>query len=52
MLIKAYGMFWNPEIMDWGSPGAGKGGKLIGTVKFEDGTKKEIDFWKANPNFS
>lgn len=47
MLIKAYGMFWNPEIMDWGSPGAGKGGKLIGKVKFEDGTKKEVDFWKA-----
>ena len=47
MLIKAYGTFWNPEIMDWGSLGRGNSGKLLGIVSFDDGTKKEIDFWDA-----
>jgi len=47
MLIKAYGTFWNPEMVDWGSRGRGLGGKLIGTVTFEDKTKKDIDFWNA-----
>lgn len=47
MLIKAYGSFWNPEIIDWGSPGPGKGGKLEGSVRFDDGTRKDIDFWDA-----
>ncbi len=47
MLIKASGLYWNPEVIEWGSRGAGNCGKLLGDVKFEDGTKKEIDFWKA-----
>ncbi|MEZ8193246.1 GIY-YIG nuclease family protein [Vibrio sp. 10N.286.46.A8] len=47
MLIKAYGTFWNPEIIDWGSRGAGNCGQLLGDVKFEDNSKKEIDFWDA-----
>lgn len=47
MLIKAYGTYWNPEMVEWGSRGAGQGGKLVGTVKFDSKTKKEIDFWDA-----
>jgi hypothetical protein len=46
MLIKAYGTFWNPDIVEWGRKGHGKGGKLIGCVK-KDKTPKEIDFWKS-----
>lgn len=47
MLIKAYGTFWNPAIMYWGAPGRGNSGKMLGTVNFDDGTKKQIDFWEA-----
>jgi hypothetical protein len=46
MLIKAYGTFWNPDIVDWGGKGAGNGGKLVGVVK-KDKTRKEIDFWRS-----
>lgn len=24
MLIKSYGIYWNPDLVDWGSVGAGK----------------------------
>jgi hypothetical protein len=34
-LIKLYGEFWNPEIVDWGSRGAGNGGKLLGDLTLE-----------------
>lgn len=47
MLIKSYGTFWNPEIIDWGSPGAGNKGSLMGTVVFDNALKKNIDFWEA-----
>lgn len=47
MLIKAYGTFWNPEIIEWGSKGRGNSGKLLGTIRFEDGTRKDINFWEA-----
>jgi hypothetical protein len=55
MLIKSYGTYWNPEIVNWGSKGRGNKGELIGSVTFEekkkDNTKttvkKDIDFWDA-----
>lgn len=43
MLIKAYGTFWNPDIVDWGSVGSGNGGKLIGVIK-KDKIPKDINF--------
>ena len=46
MLIRAYGMYWNPEVVDWGTPGAGNQGTLIGSVK-RDGRSYHIDFWNA-----
>lgn len=46
MLIKAYGTYWNPDIIDWGSVGAGNAGQLIGVVK-KDKTPHEINFWKS-----
>lgn len=46
MLIRAYGSFWNPEIVSWGSVGAGNVGQLTGTVKL-NGRKHRIDFWHA-----
>jgi hypothetical protein len=44
MLIRAYGQFWNPDIVDWGSRGPGNRGKLLGKGKWQ---KKsiEIDSW-------
>ena len=46
MLIKAYGQFWNPDIIQWGSRGPGNRGKLLGIVS-DDGTNVEVDFWDA-----
>lgn len=46
MLIKAYGQFWNPDVVDWGSVGSGHQGKLEGRTKIR-GTYFTIDFWKA-----
>ena len=50
MLIKSYGQFWNPDIVDWGKKGAGNEGKLLGKIKAESvayGNKHEINFWEA-----
>jgi len=44
MLIRTYGMFWNPDIVDWGQQGPGQGGELLGRVK---GPNHPIDFWNA-----
>jgi hypothetical protein len=44
MLIRAYGMYWNPDVVDWGAPGAGNQGELIGKVKQDDRTHS-INFW-------
>jgi hypothetical protein len=30
MLIKAYGQFWNPDVVDWGTRGRGNRGQLLG----------------------
>lgn len=46
MLIRAYGMYWNPEVVDWGEHGAGNKGELIGKVKKADKNYR-IDFWDA-----
>ena len=46
MLIKAYGLYWNPEIVDWGSRGRHQKGTLHGKVKLKTKTHT-IDFWKA-----
>ena len=44
MLIRAYGMYWNPEVVDWGSRGAGNKGALDGKIKHKKRTYR-IDFW-------
>ncbi len=46
MLIKAYGLYWNPEIVNWGSRGAGNAGDLNGKIKTDTG-HSIIDFWGA-----
>jgi hypothetical protein len=46
MLIHAYGSFWNPDIVDWGSQGAGHQGKLPGKIR-RNGRTYTIDFWNA-----
>jgi hypothetical protein len=44
MLIKTYGQFWNPDIVEWGRPN--RQGCLIGETK--RGNKKySIDYWNA-----
>jgi hypothetical protein len=39
-------MYWNPEVVDWGSPGAGNQGELIGMVKRKK-RSYPINFWNA-----
>jgi hypothetical protein len=46
MLIRAYGLHWNPDLVNWGRPGAGNKGKLLGKVKLS-GRTHEIDFWEV-----
>lgn len=46
MLIKSYGLYWNPDIVDWGSRGRHKKGTFLGKVKLKKNTH-EIDFWAA-----
>lgn len=46
MLVKAYGQYWNPDVVDWGKKGAGNAGHLHGTVKI-DNKNVTIDFWDA-----
>lgn len=45
MLIRAFGQFWNPDIIDWGKQGPQNKGKLLGDIKFNE--KVTIDFWEA-----
>jgi len=45
MLIRAYGEFWNPDIVDWGSRGAGNQGRLMGKVKLDD-RNYDVDVWR------
>lgn len=46
MLIRAFGRYWNPKIVDWGSVGAGNRGLLQGKILYEGG-RYTIDFWEA-----
>lgn len=41
MIIAAYGEWWDPHLIEWGKPGPGLGGKLLGRLK--DGTA--TDAW-------
>lgn len=43
-LIKLYGEFWNPDIVDWGKVGAGNQGSLLGKIK-TGRENKEVNFW-------
>ncbi|NCT75110.1 MAG: hypothetical protein GXC78_11305 [Chitinophagaceae bacterium] len=47
MLIRAFGQYWNPEIIEWGRRGPNNKGKLLGDIKFSDGGIFSIDFWEA-----
>lgn len=46
MLIRAYGLLWNPDTVEWGSPGQGNKGSLRGRLR-RKGHMYEIDFWEA-----
>lgn len=44
MLIRLYGEYWNPDIVDWGKRGPGNKGRLIGYFQ----KKSEVrDYWDA-----
>ena len=45
-LIKFYGEYWNPDVIDWGAQGAGNKGTLNGSIKV-DKKKTQVDFWEA-----
>jgi len=47
MLIRAFGQYWNPDIIEWGKQGPNNKGKLLGDIKFNDGKTIPIDFWEA-----
>lgn len=44
MLIRAYGQFWNPDIVDWGKQGPGNKGQLLGKGKV-GGNTVIVDIW-------
>jgi hypothetical protein len=46
MLIRAFGLLWNPDTVDWGKRGAGNKGNLKGKIK-RNGHTYTIDFWEA-----
>jgi hypothetical protein len=46
VLIKSYGLYWNPDIIDWGAVGAGNAGHLAGEIKRKK-KKHVINFWGA-----
>lgn len=45
-LIKLYGEFWNPDIIDWGTRGAGNKAKFLGFL-MKDKKKYEANFFDA-----
>lgn len=47
MLIRAIAEFWNPEIVNWGTVGAGNKGALLGLARPASGTDFEVDLWNA-----
>jgi hypothetical protein len=44
MLIRAYGQYWNPDIVDWGTRGAGNKGTLPGRGDWGQ-RRIDIDSW-------
>jgi hypothetical protein len=46
VLIKATGLYWNPDVIEWGRQGRGNKGRLKGTCSDPKGTF-EADFWDA-----
>lgn len=46
MLIKSFGLYWNPDIVDWGAVGAGNRGDLAGVITRKK-EKHRINFWEA-----
>jgi hypothetical protein len=46
MLIRAFGNYWNPDVVDWGTKGPGNRGQLEGKVRV-NGSSKNVDFWDA-----
>jgi hypothetical protein len=47
MLIRAYGQYWNPDIIDWGKQGPGNQGTLPGTGKWAAKTV-QVDSWEQH----
>lgn len=47
MLIRGFGEFWNPDIVEWGSVGPGNRGKLKGTAHPDGAANFEVDVWDA-----
>jgi hypothetical protein len=47
VLIRAYGQFWNPDIVDWGKKGPGNKGKLSGRGKWHT-AMIDIDVWQQH----
>lgn len=50
MLIRTYATFWNPQLVNWGRPGAGNKGQLLGTTEDEGKNKKKpahVDAWNG-----
>ena len=48
-MIRAYGQFWNPDMVDWGSRGKGNQGSLMGSGTPKAGSVKKpipINCWK------
>ena len=48
MLIRAFGQFWNPDIVDWGKKGAGNKGSLPGKGKWGGQLTIKIDSWEQH----
>jgi hypothetical protein len=46
VLIKAFGSYWNPDIVDWGKKGPGNKGSLPGKAKINSKTLT-VDLWEA-----
>ena len=44
-LIHFYGELWNPDIIDWGTRGAGNKGEMRGKFK-RDKKTSEVNFWE------
>ena len=47
MLIRAFGQYWNPDIVDWGKQGPGNKGELPGSGKWGKKTIA-IDAWNQH----